>query len=257
MPCTAAPARTALQGNKGADWLDGGSEADVLLGGTSKAGTADGADVLFGAGGTDVLVGDNAQTDVAAQRSLPDRPRVVRRHARWQRLPRRAATTPTAPTAGSATTPSSAATATTTPRATPAPTRISGEAGDDDLVGGSSELASGLFTGTEPGRPDAGDHLFGGAGQDVITGDNAVVTRGGTAHPVMTGPRPDHAPAASTWPTRPPARPRACSATTTIQGGGDTDVVFGQRGDDDVSLGDAARLRRGRPGRRPRARGRR
>ena len=182
---TAPPAPTGSRATTGADWLDGGSEADVLLGGTSKAGTADGADVLLGDGGADVLVGDNAQTDVRrpARRTRPTSGRPTPRSAAtttsW------AATTPTVPTAVSPTTPSYGGNGDDYAEGNPGTDHVSGEAGDDDLIGGSSELATGAFSGSEPGRPDAKDYLYGGAGQDVITGDNAAVTRGGTAHPLM------------------------------------------------------------------------
>ena len=135
----------------------------------------------------------------------------------------------------------------------PGTDRDLGRPGDDDLIGGSSELATGLFTGSEPGRPDTDDFLYGGAGQDVIAGDNAPMTRGGTAHPVMAG-RGLTTTRGVDLADEGAGRPPAVSGGDTIQGGDDTDVVFGQRGDDDVSLGRRRRLRRGRPGRRPRPR---
>ena len=102
---------------------------------------------------------------------------------------------------------------------------------------------------TETGRPDVDDDLDGGSGEDVITGDNARVTRGGVAHPVMTG--------------------RGLAKTRTVdladetdetalaadgrfggdrlKGDGGTDIVFGQRGNDDISLGDGADYGEGGP----------
>jgi Ca2+-binding RTX toxin-like protein len=62
---------------------------------------------------------------------------------------------------------------------------LEGNAGEDDIIGGSSLLASagGLPDGdpgddpADLGDPDVGDAIFGGAGADVIAGDNAVVVR--------------------------------------------------------------------------------
>ena len=44
---------------------------------------------------------------------------------------------------------------------------ITGDAGDDDLIGGSST----------PGTPDGTDAIDGGTGHDVIAGDNASIAR--------------------------------------------------------------------------------
>ena len=129
----------------------------------------------------------------------------------------------------------------------PGTDHIWGESGDDDIVGGSSELATGLFTGSEAGRPDTNDFLYGGLGQDVIAGDNASVTRGGPAHPVTAGRGlvttrgVDLADESS-------GSPVGVSGGDLIQGGNDTDVVFAQRGNDDVSLGEAADYGEGGPG---------
>ncbi len=225
-----------LQGNDGADWLDGGSEADVLLGGTSQAGSADGADVLLGAAGADLLIGDNAQSDVAASQPYPtdlgssDTTLGGDDYLVGGDDPDRAY-------GGLADDTVYGGDGDDYAEGNPGTDRMSGDLGDDDLIGGSSELATGAFSGSEPGRPDAKDYLYGGAGQDVITGDNAVVTRGGTAHPETTG--------RGLTATRGVDLADETSATATgrfggdhIEGGGDTDVVFGQRGDDDVSLGD-------------------
>lgn len=234
-----------VQGNSGADWIDGGSEADVLLGGTSKAGTADGADTLFGSGGTDVLVGDNAQTDVVA--SAP--------------YPTDLASTDTTlggndylvggddadrSYGGVGDDVSFSGGGDDDTEGNPGTDRLFGDAGDDDLVGGSSELASGLFTGSEAGRPDAGDFLYGGTGQDVITGDNARLVRGGSTHPtligrgVTTGRSIDLADESGTQ--------AGVAGDDSIEGGNDTDLVYGQRGGDTISLGDAADYGEGGPG---------
>lgn len=224
-----------LQGNEGADWLDGGTEADVLLGGTSKAGRADGADVLLGAGGADVLVGDNAQTDVAASAPYPtDLGSADASLGGDDHLV--AGDDPDRAYGGLEDDAVYGGTGDDRAEGNPGTDRIWGEGGDDDVIGGSSELASGSFSGSEPGRPDARDHLDGGAGQDVIAGDNAVVTRGGTAHPLMANrglvterglDLADESAAAAT----------GAFGDDVIEGGDGTDLAFGQRGDDEVSLG--------------------
>jgi len=235
-----------LQGNTGADWLDGGSEADVLLGGTSAAGTTDGADTVLGAGGADVLVGDNAQSDVLADAPYPtdlgssdgtlggndylvgggDNDRSyggLGEDTMYGGLGDDYA------------------------EGNPGTDHSWGEGGDDDLVGGSSELASGLFTGSEPGRPDSNDFLYGGVGQDVISGDNALVTRGGTAHPVMAG-RGLLTTRTVDLADESAGTPAGVAGGDHIEGGNDADVVFGQRGHDDVSLGEADDYGEGGPG---------
>ena len=235
-----------LQGNKGADWLDGGSDADVLLGGTSKAGTADGADSLFGAGGTDVLVGDNAQSDVATALPYPtDLASADSSLGTGDYLSGGDDADRAYGGLGDDTV--LAGTGDDVVEGNPGTDTISGEAGDDDLVGGSSQLASGAFSGSEPGRPDAGDVIDGGDGQDVITGDNAVVTRGGSAHPVLAG-RGLRVVRGVDLADESSGSPTGVFGNDQIQGGGDSDVVFGQRGDDEVSLGDAADYGEGGPG---------
>jgi Ca2+-binding RTX toxin-like protein len=53
--------------------------------------------------------------------------------------------------------------------------RLEGDDGEDDLIGGSSFTSS-----PGVGDPDAGDQLAGGAGGDVLLGDNAIVVRTAT-----------------------------------------------------------------------------
>ena len=251
MPCTAPPARTAsratrrrlarrrLRGRRAPRWhLEGRHARRCRL--------------LFGADGTD---SSSATTPRPTSRppALPDRPRFVRLHARrrdylvgWRRRrPRlRRSRRRHRDTAATGTTPS---------RATPAPT-VSGEPGDDDLVGGSSEFASGAFSGSEPGRPDAADCLLrrgrpGRHHRRQRPGDPGRPPPGDAGRGLTATRGVDLADESSARHGRVRRRPDP--------GGGDIDVVFGQRGDDDVSLGDGGRLRRGRPGRRRRARRRR
>ena len=115
--------------------------------------------------------------------------------------------------------------------------------GDDDLIGGSSELASG----SETGHPDANDNLYGGAGQDVIAGDNARITRSGVGHPLMTG-RGLTTTRAVDLADEGSGTPTGLSGDDTIEAGDDTDLVFGQRGADTISLGGEADYGEGGPG---------
>lgn len=234
-----------LQGNAGNDWLDGGSADDVLLGGTSAPGRADGGDTLLGSGGLDVLVGDNAQTDVLASAPYPtdlgssdaslggddrlgggdDGDRIL---------------------GGLGNDTVDGGEGDDVAEGNPGTDRLAGGAGDDDLVGGSSELASGQFTGSETGRPDGRDLLHGGAGQDVIAGDNARIVRDG-AHPVMAGrglatTRGVDLADESADPTP------GVAGDDLVEGGDGADVVFGQAGDDDISLDADADYGEGGPG---------
>ena len=229
-----------VQGNNGADWLDGGVEADVILGGTSKAASTDGADVLLGAEGADIMVGDNAQTDEPGSKPYPTD---------------LASTDATvggndylvggddddAIYGGLGDDRTYGGNDDDYLEGNPGTDRIYGEVGDDDIIGGSSELASG----SETGRPDVNDNLDGGAGQDVIAGDNASITRTATAHPLMTG-RVLTARAVDLA-DEGAGSPAGVSGGDTIDSGGGTDVVFGQRGNDVVSLGDEADYGEGGP----------
>lgn len=227
-----------IQGNEGADWLDGGSEADVVLGGTSLPGTADGGDVVLGAGGGDVLVGDNATSDVASASPYPTdlgssdttlggADRVVggddadRLHG------------------GLANDTVLGGDGDDVAEGNGGADVVNGENGDDDLVGGSSQLASGSFTGSETGRPDGADTISGGPGQDVLAGDNAVVARTGTTHPLFAG-RGLRASRAIDLADESAAAAPGLFGDDRLDGGADSDLAFGQRGDDQVVLGDGA-----------------
>lgn len=226
-----------IQGNSGADWLDGGTESDVLLGGTSAAGSDDGADTLLGAGGADVLVGDNATgdeligspypTDLGSDNAVLGGGDYLVGGEDADRS-----------YGGLGDDISYSGNADDYAEGNPGTDRMWGEAGDDDLVGGSSELASGLLLGSEPGRPDANDFLYGGGGQDVIAGDNAWVVRGGTAHPVMAGR--GLATTRGVDLADESGSQTGVAGGDVIEGGDAADVVFGQRGDDDVKLEDGA-----------------
>ena len=235
-----------VQGNGGADWVDGGSGPDVLLGGTSRAGTPDGADIVLGAGGLDLLVGDNAQTDVLAGRPYPtDLASSDTTLGGNDRLV--GGEDADAIHGGVGDDTAYGGSGDDSVEGNPGADLLFGELGDDDLVGGSSELASGSFSGSEPGRPDVADRIEGGAGQDVIAGDNARVTRGGTAHPVTLG-RGLTTTRGVDLADESAGAPAGVSGDDVIRAGDGMDVVFAQRGDDDVSLGADADYGEGGPG---------
>jgi Ca2+-binding RTX toxin-like protein len=233
-----------VQGNNGADWLDGGPDADVVLGGTSKLGTPDGADVLLGASGADLLVGDNAQTDLPASAPYPTD---------------LAATDVTVGDGdylvggddedslygGIGGDFVSGGLGDDYAEGNPGTDTVTGDGDDDDLVGGSSQLASGSFTGSEAGRPDTADTLSGGIGQDVIAGDNARITRSGSAHPIVSGLV--LSPRAIDLADEGAGTPAGVAGGDRIEGGDDADLVFGQRGNDVISLGLGADYGEGGP----------
>jgi Ca2+-binding RTX toxin-like protein len=234
-----------MQGNGALDWLDGGPEADVLLGGTSTAGTADDADVLLGAEGADVLVGDDATTGNLDQAPYPTDltstdaalgggDRLIggdgddRGYGGLEGDTLLGGDGEDALEGG------------------PGTDTVWGEAGDDDVIGGSSQLASGLFSGSEAGPPDARDVLAGGDGEDVVAGDNASLTRSSPGHPTMDGrvAQPRHVDLAD----ESAGTPTGVSGDDSITGGAGADVVFAQRGTDDVALGDGPDYGEGGPG---------
>jgi Ca2+-binding RTX toxin-like protein len=123
---------------------------------------------------------------------------------------------------------------------------IEGDTGDDDLVGGSSTVQSGSGAATV-GEADTSDAVWGGPGDDVVTGDNALVLR--------TGPRTSTTDRLGTVApgTRMTARnislydlngltPLSTPAATQfgddrLSGGSGVDVMYGQDGNDQMSGG--------------------
>lgn len=130
-----------------------------------------------------------------------------------------------------------------------------GASDQDVIVGGSSATHPDVTTDT-PGAADEGDFLRGNAGQDVIAGDNAEVTRvvDGTAWGVdpITG---GHARAVSLYDrTRPPEAGGgdvglpAVSGDDILIGDGGSDRLFGQGGDDLLRGNDGDDLLEGNQG---------
>ena len=131
-----------------------------------------------------------------------------------------------------------------------------GNAGEDDLVGGSSTAfgGSGLTT---TGQLDGADALYGGANDDVITGDNALVLRtgartsttdrlGSIANTRLTSRNITlfdlNSPNFLTNP------PRAVFGGDRLSGGSETDVIYGQDGNDQASGGPGADYMEGNGG---------
>ena len=119
----------------------------MLLGGTSQAGAADGADTIFGDSGSDIAVGDNAQTDVAGSAPYPTdlgstdttvggNDQLIGGDAADRAY------------GGLANDTISGGNGDDYAEGNPGRDAISGDAEDDDLVGGSSELATGSGDGS-------------------------------------------------------------------------------------------------------------
>jgi Ca2+-binding RTX toxin-like protein len=228
-----------VEGNDGADDLFGGRAADVLVGGTRAAAAQDrGRDEIYGDEGQDVLVGDNAEADGSYPVDLDG----------------------SSPSAGDADF-LSGGVADDRAYGGLGGDEVNGDAGNDDLegnlgrdtvrgglghdqvIGGSSEAAT---PGT--GYGDVDDDLFGDAGNDVLTGDNAVVTRTDPAAGAVVlqgrGFPTGHDVVLLDLGYEPVA---GTSGGDRIQGGADSDAIFGQSGADTLSGQDGADLVEGGP----------
>ncbi len=123
---------------------------------------------------------------------------------------------------------------------------IEGDTGNDDLVGGSSTIQSGAAAATI-GQSDSSDAVWGGPGDDVITGDNALVLRVGAR--TSTTDRLGTAVAGTRMTSRNISlydlngvTPRTTPAATQfgadrLSGGSGVDVMYGQDGNDQMSGG--------------------
>ncbi|WP_433014887.1 calcium-binding protein [Kribbella sp. CA-294648] len=222
-----------IEGNNGKDWATGGADNDLVYGGSRAAGRTDnGDDDLYGDTGNDRLIGDNGTVDDPANPADP------------QAIPLDLDGTPATAGAGD---------------------RINGGDGDDTAYGGlgadqvngngdndhlegnngsdvvhgndgEDAIAGGSFEQAEAGvgRPDTGDVLFGDAGPDLMTGDNAVLAltsdaaattpvtrqRGFASGHTVTLLDLGLTPAANT------------SGNDQMSGGDGQDVLYGQGGED-------------------------
>jgi len=138
---------------------------------------------------------------------------------------------------------------------------VDGNAGDDDLIGGSSTPLNGNQSvdptfGTQPaptdataGQPDGNDAVYGGAGDDLVTGDNAVTSRVGAVSTYLANRLSTSSPGNLVTPRflqmldlkngatflTPPASTHF--GNDWVSGGPGTDIAFGQDGSDAVSGG--------------------
>ena len=126
---------------------------------------------------------------------------------------------------------------------------VHGDTEDDDVVGGSFTSTSGVQP-NQTGQPDGGDTLAGDAGEDVVLGDNGVLTRPDSTN-LLTS-------LLVAQPTSPLTLNRVIaqrsiapydlgdspvagtSGADTITGGPDNDVLLGQGGNDKADGGSAA-----------------
>ncbi|WP_432944824.1 calcium-binding protein [Kribbella sp. CA-253562] len=222
-----------VEGNNGKDWITGGAGNDLLYGGTRAAGRTDnGDDDLSGDVGDDRLIGDNGTVDDPAN-------------------PGDSAAVPLdldgdTPAAGAGDRLNGGDDQDTAYGGLGADL-VNGNGGDDHLEGnnaadvvhgndGEDAIAGGSFEQAADGvgRPDTGDQLFGDAGPDLLTGDNAVLAL--TTDPAATTPVTRQrgfahghtvslldlgaAPAANT------------SGNDQMSGGDGQDVLYGQGGED-------------------------
>ncbi len=221
-----------MEGNDGTDWVSGGDADDRVYGGTRAEGRADVDDDLYGDNGEDVVIGDNGTEELpAVPYDLDGTPASAGGDDRVH---------------GGA--------EDDTAYGGLGDDVLNGNAGDDHLEGnndsdtvhgndGEDHVVGGSFQESDTagvGRPDTGDFLYGDAGPDLLTGDNAVlvlvaadddtteVTRNrgfGLRHAVTlldlgAGPAP------------------GTSGHDFVSGGDGQDVAYGQGGDDRVK-GDA------------------
>ncbi|HEY3003720.1 MAG TPA: calcium-binding protein, partial [Kribbellaceae bacterium] len=124
---------------------------------------------------------------------------------------------------------------------------VEGDAADDDLVGGSSTVLSGSGD-SASGQPDTADAVFGGPGDDVVTGDNGQVLRpaaaqtptratvrlGSTPGTLMAGRIVDRYDRGPSFLTTPPANRFGADR---LSGGEGVDTLWGQDGGDYISGG--------------------
>ncbi|MEI8408179.1 MULTISPECIES: calcium-binding protein [unclassified Kribbella] len=174
-----------IEGNNGKDWATGGVGNDLVYGGTRADGRTDnGDDDLYGDLGDDRLIGDNGTVDDPANPADP--PAIP--------FDLDGAT----PAAGSGDRIHGGANDDTAYGGLGAD-QVNGNDGNDHLEGnnaadvvhgneGEDAIAGGSFQQAADGigRPDTGDVLFGDAGPDLMTGDNAVL--GLTTDPAATTP---------------------------------------------------------------------
>jgi Ca2+-binding RTX toxin-like protein len=270
----------ALHGNAGDDYAEGGPGTDQVYGdageddmvggslyaesgtGQTTAGQLDAGDFLYGGSDADVVLGDNGVIDRVNQptASTQGRPGMTERHI--QAFDLDFGSDPTPDTSGDDYAEGNDGADVIhgqggddrllgyagDDEAEGGPGRdwIEGNDGDDDLIGGSSVILDGTADDAAQGQRDTGDVVLGGAGDDLVTGDNAVIARVGTFSPhlfrVGSGGALDTQRSlrlldlrwGSDYLTAPT---RQVAGGDELAGGAGVDAVFGQDGDDLVSGG--------------------
>ncbi|MDX6242267.1 MAG: hypothetical protein QOG10_7224, partial [Kribbellaceae bacterium] len=184
-----------LEGNNGADVVHGNDGEDAIVGGSFQQASAgvgvgrpDSGDQLFGDAGPDLLAGDNAVlsvvTDPAATAPVTRQRGFALGHAVTLLD---LGLTPAANTSGNDQMSGGDGQDVLYGQGGEdrakgdgdddyveggqASDWVEGDLGDDDLVGGSSTPLAGTGDSTS-GQPDTADAIFGGPGDDVVTGDN-------------------------------------------------------------------------------------
>ena len=216
-----------LEGNGGLDHVDGGTGDDLVLGGTRAAGAADVGDVLYGGSGQDTVIGDNGSDtypyDLASTDTSVGGGDVIFAGADNDHAYGGVGGDTVILGGGD-----------DYAEGNPGVDTIFGNAGADDIIGGSSQVPH--ASSPTVGYPDEGDFLYGGGDDDVITGDNAVIadtTAVSDGDPVMQGREMSrgrlvtlldlgYTPTAGT------------SGGDTIGGGSGGDVIYGQGGVDTI-----------------------
>src|SRR6266700_527699 len=184
-----APGDDYVEGTKNVDTIHGNDGRDDLIGGSSEiasgngdaaVGRPDAGDIIDGDAGADVIAGDNAVVsklglcpnggtgDVITQRPGMDN---CQRTIRLLDLG----------TSAAGTYGDDRINGDDYAEGNQDTDAVYGDAGQDDLIGGSSHVASGsAATKSAVGEPDTGDTVFGGDDEDVVLGDNGAVLRIGT-----------------------------------------------------------------------------
>lgn len=214
-----------LEGNNGSDTVNGNSGKDQIIGGSSVE-VPDGGDFLYGDSGEDLIAGDNARfldgtpTRLVQGRDVPQREVVLLHNAGGADLI-------DGGSSGDV---------------------LFGQLGTDRVLGGSGDdYAEGgqgidwvegnlgnddLVGGSHTGTPDDADAIFGGAGSDVMLGDNGAILR------LLDGDQP------TSVTVRVGSTPRIVSLLDTdtfgddrISGENGVDLAWGQDGNDHISGG--------------------
>ena len=231
-----------MEGNNGADDMYGDTGADDMIGGSDTTGEPDvGESIMRGGLGSDVMAGDNAVITPIAGGFVGGR------SVRLLDLPIGGADVMHGDAdvdhmfgqVGSDT--MSGGDAGDYMEGNNGDDTMSGDAGDDDMVGGGSAGNGSIIEMRDgTGLDDAGEtSMNGGAGIDWIAGDNARMNRvlqGETGK----GPLVDHPIVLfDLAAVGGPAVPAAAHGADTMDGGAQTDFLFGQGSNDVMSGGDA------------------